>query len=120
MRHDAPFFALCLLVIAALLIKDAPRRMTTEDKRPAAKENKIPVAAEDRAPVAKQDTGGDAGQAAGSLARPGLTSSCEKELRRTADLLRFFANRIQAGEEAQSVVADMRQQEKTISTVCEQ
>jgi len=36
----------------------------------------------------------------------------------TADLLRFFANRIQAGEEIQSVVGDMRQQEKRIAAVC--
>ena len=47
-----------------------------------------------------------------------LTPICEKELRRTADLLRFFANRIQMGEEIKSVVADMRQQEKRISDVC--
>jgi hypothetical protein len=44
--------------------------------------------------------------------------NCETEIRRTADLLRFFANRIQAGEETQSVVGDMRQQEKRITAVC--
>ena len=38
--------------------------------------------------------------------------------RRTADLLRFFANRIQTGEETQSVVGDMREQEKRIAGVC--
>jgi hypothetical protein len=119
MRHDVSFFALCLLVIAALLIKDAPRPAATEDRIPAAKEDKTPVAHEDRAAVAKQDTEG-AGQAVGSVGKPGLTPGCERELRRTSDLLRFFANRIQAGEETQSVVADMRQQEKKISTVCEQ
>ena len=111
---------LCLLVIAALLIKDAPRPETTGDKTTVAKEEKVPVAKEDKAPVAKQDTQGDAGPpAVGSVGRPGLTPNCEKELRRTADLLRFFANRIQGGEDTQSVIADMRQQEKTISTVCE-
>jgi hypothetical protein len=68
-------------------------------------EDKAPVAKEERAPVA--------------IGKPGLTPDCEKELRRTADLLRFFANRIQMGEETQSVVADMRQQEKKISAVCE-
>lgn len=120
MRHDAPFFVLCLLVIAALLIKDAPRPVATEAKTPAAQEGKVPVANEDRASAAKHGTEGDAGQAAGSVARPSLTPNCEKELRRTSDLLRFFANRIQAGEETQSVVADMRQQEKKISAVCEQ
>jgi hypothetical protein len=49
----------------------------------------------------------------------GLTPNCEKKLRRTADLLRFFANRIQTGEETQSVVADVTQQEKRISAVCD-
>jgi hypothetical protein len=48
----------------------------------------------------------------------GLVPNCEKELRRTSDLLRFFANRIQTGEEIQSVVADVRQQEKRIAAVC--
>jgi hypothetical protein len=62
----------------------------------------------------------DAGpQADESGGKRGLTPKCEKELRRTADLLRFFANRIQAGEETESVVADMRRQEKRISAVCE-
>ena len=120
MKHDAPFFVLCLLVIAVLLIKDAPRPAAMGDKAPVAKDDKVPVASEARAPVAKQDTQGETGaQAVGSVARPGLTPDCEKELRRTADLLRFFANRIQGGEDTQSVVADMRQQEKKISAVCE-
>jgi hypothetical protein len=121
MRHDAPFFVLCLLVIAALLIKDAPRPIATEDKRaPVAKEDKAPAANKDQPPVAKQNTEGDAGpQAVGSVGKPGLTPNCEKELRRTTDLLRFFANRIQGGEDTQSVIADMRQQEKKISAVCD-
>ena len=75
-------------------------------------------AKERRAPVV--DKPADAGpQAVGSIGKPGLTPGCEKELRHTADLLRFFANRIQTGEEIQSVVADMRQQEKKISAVCD-
>src|SRR5262245_56457238 len=120
MKHDAPFFVLCLLVIAALLIKDAPRPVTTEDKAPVTKEDKVPVANDDKAPVAKQDTQGDAGsQPIGSVGKPGLAPNCETELRRTADLLRFFANRIQGGEDTQLVVADMRQQEKKISAVCD-
>jgi hypothetical protein len=52
------------------------------------------------------------------IGAPGLTPNCEKELRRTADLLRFFANRIQTGEETQSVVADVNEQEKRIASVC--
>jgi hypothetical protein len=120
MRHDASFFVLCLLVIAALLIKDAPRPVTTEDTALAAKQDKVAVASEDKAPVAKQDTQGDASpQAVGSVGKPGLTPNCEKELQRTADLLRFFANRIQSGEDTQSVVVDMRQQEKKISAACD-
>src|SRR5262245_28249310 len=117
MRHDAPFFVLCLLVIAALLIKDAPRPVVTKDTAPV--EDKVPVANEDKA-VAKQDRQGDAGpQSVGAADKPGLTQDCEKELRRTADLLRFFANRIQGGEDTQLVVADIRQQEKKISAVCD-
>ena len=50
--------------------------------------------------------------------KPDLTPTCEKELRRTVDLLRFFANRIQGGEEIQSVVADVRQQDKRVAAVC--
>jgi len=50
--------------------------------------------------------------------KQGLRPNCDKELRRTADLLRFFSNRIQTGEEMQSVVADVRQQEKRIAAVC--
>jgi len=119
MRHDVSFFVLCLLVIAALLIKDAPRPVTTDDTAPVAKQE-VPVASEDKAPVAKQDTQGDASpQAVGTVGKPGLTPDCEKELRRTADLLRFFANRIQSGEDTQSVVADMRQHEKKISAACD-
>ena len=68
-----------------------------------------PVAVEEKAPgVDKANDGGS----------QGLTLNCDKELRRTADLLRFFANRIQTGEEMQSVVADVRQQEKKIAAVC--
>jgi hypothetical protein len=85
--------------------------------KPVAKEDKAPVAMEDKTPFVGKE--GDAGpQADESSGKRGLTPNCEKELRRTADLLRFFANRIQAGEETQSVVADMRQQEKRISFVC--
>jgi hypothetical protein len=50
--------------------------------------------------------------------KPDLTPNCEKELRRTVDLLRFFANRVQGGEEIQSVVADVRQQDKRVAAVC--
>ena len=120
MRHDAPFFVLCLLVIAVLLIKDAPRPVATGERPSVAKEDKVPVAGEDKAPVANQDSQGETGpQAVGSVAKSGMTPDCEKELRRAAGLLRFFANRIQVGEDTQSIVADMRQQEKKISALCE-
>jgi hypothetical protein len=95
-----------LMVVGALVVAQMPR------------EEKKPVAMEDKAPVV--DKPADAGpQAVGSIGKPGLTPDCEKELRRAPDLLRFFANRIQMGEEAQSIVADMRQQEKKLSAVCE-
>jgi hypothetical protein len=84
---------------------------------PVAIENKSPVAVEEKAPVV--DEADDAGpQPAEISGKPGLTSNCEKELRRTVDLLRFFANRIQGGEDTQSVVADVRQQEKRTAAVC--
>ena len=110
MRHDTLFFALYLMVIAALLIKDAPRPVATEDK--------AAVAVVEKAPIAKDEKASPAAPASDSSERS-ETPSCEKELRRTADLLRFFANRIQGGEDTQSVVADMRQQEKKISAVCD-
>ena len=103
MRHDRLLFVLVplfLIVVGALVIEQIWLR---EEAKPVAMEDKAPVAKEDKAPVVER----------------GLTPNCEKELRRTADLLRFFANRIQTGEEVQSVVADMRQQEKKISAVCE-
>jgi hypothetical protein len=79
--------------------------------------DKPPVAVEEKAPVV--DKANDAGrQADESSGKRDSTPNCEKEIRRTADLLRFFANRIQGGEEIQSVVADMRQQEKRITAVC--
>ena len=79
--------------------------------------DKPPVAVEEKAPVV--DKANDASPQPDEASRkPGLTPSCEKELRRTADLLRFFANRIQTGEETQSVVADVKEQEKRIAAVC--
>lgn len=110
MRHDALFFALYLMVIAALLIKDTPRPVATGDKA---------VAAVEKAPIAKDEKASPAVPPADDSSKRSETPSCEKELRRTADLLRFFANRILAGEDTQSVVADMRQQEKKISAVCD-
>jgi len=101
---------LYLVVIGVLLIKDS-KRVTVEDKPPVASEVKTPAVNEDKKDVAPQ--------ADEPSVKQGLTPGCEKELRRTGDLLRLFANRIQMGEETQSVVADMRQQEKKISAVCE-
>ena len=75
------------------------------------------AAAAEKAPVV--DKANDAGPQPDEVSgKRGLTPNCEKELRRTADLLRFFANRIQTGEETQSVVADVTQQEKRIAAVC--
>jgi hypothetical protein len=115
MRHDALLFVLVplyLLVIAVLLIRDAPRPVATEETAPVAKV--------ERAPAAKDDKTGAAGPQADDNRKPALAPGCENELRRTADLLRFFANRIQSGEDIKSVVADMRQQEKKISAVCDE
>jgi hypothetical protein len=95
-------------------IEDKPP-VVVEEKAPVV--DKPPVVAEEKAPVVEKPK--DAGpQADESSGKRGSTPNCEKEIRRTADLLRFFANRIQGGEEIQSVVADMRQQEKRIAAVC--
>jgi hypothetical protein len=98
-----------------------------EDKPPVAVEEKAPVVdkanddgavvIDDKPPVAVKEN--DAGPPPDEISgKRRLTPNCEKELRRTADLLRFFVNRIQTGEEIQSVVADVRQQEKRIAAVC--
>ena len=84
---------------------------------PVAIEDRPPVAVEEKTPVVDKANDGSP-QPNEVSGKPGLTPSCEKELQRTADLLRFFANRIQAGEETQSVIADVRQQEKRITAVC--
>src|SRR5262245_48467120 len=110
--RDALFFALCLVVIGGLLITQAPRAT-----KPVIVEEKATTPAQDKVTV--QDKPEDKSpQVVPSAGNDGSTAECEKELRRTADLLRFYANRIQGGEEARSVVADMRQQEKKITAAC--
>jgi hypothetical protein len=98
-----------LMVVGALVIKQPWFR---EEAKPVAVEEKPPIASEVTAPVV--DKANDAGRQANEPSG----KNCEKELRRLADLFRSFANRLQSGEEPQSVVADMRQQEKRISAVC--
>jgi len=115
MGHDRLLYVLVplfLVIVGALVFRQISLR---EAAKPVAIQNKPPVAVEEKAPVKARDAGS---QADGSSGKRGLTPDCEKELRRTADLLRFFANRIQAGEEIQSVVGDMRQQEKRIEAAC--
>src|SRR5262245_2071134 len=117
MRHDRLLFVLVplyLTVVGALVFRQISLR---EAAKPVAVENKPPVAVEDKAPAVDKpkDTGPPPDETAG---KRGLTPNCEQELRRTADLLRFFANRIQAGEETESIVADMRRQQQRISAVC--
>jgi hypothetical protein len=103
---------LSLMVVGALVIKQISLR---EEAKLVATP---PVAIEAKAPLVKDKTNDARAQANEPSGKPGLTPNCEKELRRTADLLRFFANRIQTGEKRKSVVADMKQQEKRISAVC--
>jgi hypothetical protein len=98
-----------LMVVGALVIKQLWLR---EEAKPAAIEDKPPVAMEEKGPVV------DKAKGAHPQANEPSGKNCEKELRRTADLFRSFANRIQSGEEPQSVVADMRQQEKRITAAC--
>src|SRR5262245_7953582 len=62
------------------------------DAGPVAMEDKSPAAVEEKAPAV--DKANDAGPRSDeSSGKQGSTLNCEKELRRTADLLRFFANR---------------------------
>jgi hypothetical protein len=112
-----------LVVVGALVIKQPWFR---EEAKPVPLEENPPTASEPTAPVVDKAT--DAGQKAdepsakatdaGPKADERNAKNCEKELRRTGDLLRFSVNRIQAGEETQSVVADMRQQGEKVSAVC--
>jgi hypothetical protein len=116
MRHARLVYVLVplsLIVVGTLVIKQISLR---EEAKPIAIEE--PVAIEAKAPLVEDKANDARAQADEPSGKPGLMPNCEKELRRTADLLRFFANRIQAGEEVQSVVADMRQQEKRIAAVC--
>jgi hypothetical protein len=113
MRHDMLLFVLVplyLIVVAALLVYEI---------KPVATDNKAPAAIEDKATAIKEEKPDPAPQSTESIGKPSLKPGCEKELRHTVDLLRFFGNRIQMGEEPQSVVADMRQQERKISAVCD-
>ena len=98
-----------LIVAGALVIKQPWVR---EEAKPVAVEEEPPVVMEEKAPVV--DKGNDAGRQADEPSG----KNCEKELRRLADLFSSFVNRIQSGEEPQSVVADMRQQEKRITAAC--
>jgi hypothetical protein len=98
-----------LMVVGALVIKQPWFR---DEAKPVPVEENPPIASEVTAPVVDKATD------AGPKADEPSAENCEKELRRTADVLRFSANRIQAGEETQSVVADMRQQGEKVSAVC--
>jgi hypothetical protein len=104
---------LSLMVVGALVIKQISLR---EEAKLVAKPPTVAIEA--KAPLVKDKTNDARAHANEPSGKPGLTPNCEKELRRTADLLRFFANRIQTGEKRKSIVADMKQQEKRISAVC--
>ena len=103
-----------VVIVCALSLNLIYLWFSTAGRQQLASENKPRVALEvplvDKANAAAKPT--EVGN------KPDLTPNCEKELRRTVDLLRFFANRIQGGEEIQSVVADVRQQDKRVAAVC--
>ena len=99
-----------LMVVGALVIKQPWFR---EEAKPVPVEEKPPIASEVTAPVVDNK----ATDAVPKADEPS-GKNCEEELRRTAELFRSFVNRIQSGEEPQSVVADMRQQEKRIAAAC--
>ena len=130
MKHDKVLYALIalFLMIGGVLVTKPMWLPQTEEAKAVVIKQKAPVAMDDRAHVEdKAKANGTSTEKAADADSPhadessggrDLTPICEKELRRTADLIRFFANRIQMGEERKSVVADMRQQEKRISDVC--
>jgi hypothetical protein len=98
-----------LVIVGALVIKQPWFR---EEAKPVPVEEKPPIASEVTAPVVDKATD------AGPKANERNAKNCEMELRRTANLLKFSANRIQPGEETQSIVADMRQQGERIAAAC--
>jgi hypothetical protein len=122
MKRDKVLYALIalFLMIGGALVTKPMWLPQTEEAKPVAIKQKAPVAMDDKASVDDKARVSDADSphVDESSAGRNLTPICEKELRRTADLIRFFANRIQMGEEIKSVVADMRQQEKRILDVC--
>jgi hypothetical protein len=117
-----------IVIVCALSLNLIYLWFSTPGRQQLPIENKPRVALEEKAPgvdkannAEKANDAGkvnDAGPQRSKSSGSGLTPNCEKELRRTADLLRFFANRVQGGEEIQSVVGDVRQHEKRLSAVC--
>jgi hypothetical protein len=124
-RHSRLLYVLVpvlLLVVGALVIKQPWFR---EETKPPVAVEKPPVAVEEKPveekpPIASEVTPPvvDKANDAGPKADEPSGKNCEEELRRLADFFKTFADRIQSGEEPQSVVADMRQQEKRISAAC--
>ena len=111
-----------LVVVGALVIKQPWFR---EEAKPVPVKENPPIASEVTAPVENPPIASgvtapvvDKANDAGPKADEPSAEKCEMELRHTADLLRFSVNRIEAGEETQSVVADMRQQAERVSAVC--
>jgi hypothetical protein len=118
-----------IVIVCALSLNLIYLWFSTAGRQQQPIENKPRVAFEEKAPMV--DKANDAGkpnnaskasdaapQRNEASNKPDLTANCQKELLRTADLLRFFANRVQGGEEIQSVVADVRQQDKRVEAVC--
>ena len=126
MKRDKVLYALIalFLMIGGALVTKPLWPPQTEETKPVAIKQKAPDKAhvDDKIKVNGTSTArvsdADSPHVDEFSAGRNLTPICEKELRRTADLIRFFANRIQMGEEIKSVVADMRQQEKRILDVC--
>ena len=118
-----------IVIVCALSLNLIYLWFSTPGRQQLPIENKPRIALEEKAPVVDKANNAGKANAAGKATdagprpyeasnKPDLKPNCEKELRRTADLLRFFANRVQGGEEIQSVVADVRQQDKRVEAVC--
>src|SRR5262245_50583290 len=119
-RHHRLLYVLVpvfLMVVGSLIIKQPWFR---EEAKPGPAVENPPIASEAplenpsnvTAPVV------DKANDAGAKADEPSAEICEKELRRTADLLKFSVNKIQSGEQTQSVVADMKQQAERVAAVC--
>src|SRR5262249_45254039 len=98
---------LFLMAVGALVIK-----------QPWFREPTSATATKAKAPLADDKVNDARPKPDDASGKPGLTPDCEKELRRTADLLKIFRKKNQGGKETQTILADKKKKKKRISAVC--